>query len=98
MVAAGLFGAPTEAAAAPEEGEEPGQLPGVAGAQPAKPAPSAKSSAPGLSRRPARQLGGHDPLHAQKLLGFARFMLVGAHTVLTPLGDPVQMRIGECSA
>lgn len=40
-------------------------------------------------------LGGHDPQHAEKLLRFAKAMVSTAATVLTPLGDPVQMRVGE---
>ena len=40
------------------------------------------------------RLGGSDPRHASKVLGFARAMLEAASTLVDPLGQPVQIRIG----
>jgi class 3 adenylate cyclase len=39
-------------------------------------------------------LGGHDPEHAQKMLRFAIQMADVASRLHTPLGDPVELRIG----
>jgi hypothetical protein len=43
----------------------------------------------------AKRLGGHDPDHAKKMIAFAKAMLWSSQSIKTPLGEPVQCRIGE---
>lgn len=44
----------------------------------------------------AKRLGGYDPDHAKRMLAFAKAMLWSSQSVKTPLGEPVQVRVGEC--
>jgi len=41
-----------------------------------------------------KKLGGVDPMHAQKVVNFGRAMLESAQAITTPLGDPVEIRVG----
>ncbi len=48
-----------------------------------------------FSRDPAtgaKRLGGFDPDHAKKMIGFAKAMLWASQSVSTPAGEPVQVR------